>query len=362
MYLPPRRRAATSAKLQAGNSKSRDYTRGMALPSTMSAIAITGVGGPEMLQFTSRPVPAPGAGEVLIQVEAIGVCRPDSLQRQGMHPPPPGAPRDIPGLEVAGKVVVVGPGVPEWKVGDAVCALLPGGGYAQFATCPWQQLLPVPQNWTAQEASTLPENAFTSWDNIFTRGKLRAGETILVHGGTSGLGSLTIQLARAFGARVLATAGSDEKCAACVKFGAEAAFNYRSGDWAPWVLEQTGGKGVEIAMDIVGHEYVQRTLSVLALEGRLVHLATQGADKRATIDMRTVLQKRLTILGSAMRWRTPDEKGRITKGLREQVWPRLAARSPVFPIVDSVHPLAEAARVHEFFDRSAHIGKIVLVP
>jgi NADPH2:quinone reductase len=334
----------------------------MPLPKTMSAVVITGVGGPEVLQLATRPVPEPGVGEVLIQVEAIGMCRPDSLQRQGMHPPPPGAPKDIPGLEVAGKIAAVGAQVPEWKLGDAVCALLPGGGYAQYATCAWQQVLPMPANWTAQEASTLPENAFTSWDNVFTRGRLAAAETILVHGGTSGLGSLTIQLARAFGARVLATAGSDAKCAACLKIGAQAAFNYRSGDWAPWVLEQTGGRGVDVAMDIVGREYVQRSLSVLAVDGRLVHLATQGADKRATIDMRTVLQKRATILGSAMRWRTPGEKGRIASGLRTQVWPKLAARDPVFPIVDSVHPLAEAAKAHAYFDSGAHVGKIVLVP
>lgn len=328
----------------------------------MKAIVITGIGGPEVLRLEDRPVPAAGPGEVLIKVEAIGVCRPDSLQRQGMHPPPPGAPKDIPGLEVAGTIAALGAGVSGWKENDAVCALLPGGGYAQYATCPWQQLLPLPQNWTAIEAATLPENAFTSWDNVFTRGRLRAGETILVHGGTSGLGSLTIQLAKAFGARALATAGSDAKRDACLKIGAEAAFNYRAGDWAPWVLEQTGGRGVEVVMDIVGRDYVQRSLSVLAVEGRLVHLATQGADKTAVIDMRTVLQKRATIVGSAMRWRTPAEKGAIASSLREQVWPKLAARNPVLPLVDSTHPLADAAKVHEYFDRGSHVGKIVLIP
>lgn len=328
----------------------------------MNAIVITRVGGPEVLRLEDRPVPTPGAGEVLIRVEAIGVCRPDSLQRQGMHPPPPGAPADIPGLEVAGAIAALGEGVKGWKAGDAVCALLPGGGYAQFATCAWQQLLPVPDNWTAVEAATLPENAFTSWDNVFTRGRLRAGETLLVHGGTSGLGSLTIQLAKAFGARVLATAGSDAKRDACLKIGADAAFNYKSGDWAPWILERTGGRGVDVVMDIVGRDYVQRSLSVLATEGRLVHLATQSADKSATIDMRMVLQKRATIVGSAMRWRSPAEKGAIAAGLREQVWPKLAARKPVFPLVDSTHPLADAARVHEYFDRGAHVGKIILIP
>lgn len=334
----------------------------MALPATMAVVEIARIGGPEVLRPASRPVPQPAPGEVLIQVEAIGVCRPDSLQRRGMHPPPPGASPDVPGLEVAGRIAVLGAGVAGWKAGDAVCALLPGGGYAQFATSAQEQLLPVPTNWTAIEAATLPENAFTSWENIFRRGRLAAGETILVHGGTSGLGSLTLQLARAFGARTLATAGSDEKCAACLRIGAEAAFNYKSGDWAPWALEQTGGRGVDMVMDIVGGNYVQRSLSVLAIDGRLVHLATQGPDKTAVVDMRTLLQKRATILGSALRWRTPAEKGLIAAGLREQVWPKLPGRAPVFPLVDSVHPLAEAAKVHEYFDRGAHVGKIVLVP
>jgi putative PIG3 family NAD(P)H quinone oxidoreductase len=328
----------------------------------MRAVEITRIGGPEALRVATRPVPAPGAGEALIQVEAIGVCRPDSLQRQGMHPPPPGAPTDIPGLEVAGKIAALGAGVPGWNAGDAVCALLPGGGYAQYATCAHQQLLPIPRSWSAVEAATLPENAFTSWENVFRRGRLAAGETILVHGGTSGLGSLTIMLARAFGARVLATAGTDAKCEACLKIGAEAAFNYRSGDWAPWVLERTGGRGVDVVMDIVGRDYVQRSLSVLAIDGRLVHLATQGPDKTAVIDMRTVLQKRATILGSALRWRSPAEKGEIARGLLDKVWPLLPARFPVYPLVDSVHPLADAAKVHEYFDAGRHVGKIVLVP
>ena len=333
----------------------------MSLPEAMNAVEISRTGPPEVLRMTRRPVPAPGAGEVLIRVEAIGVCRPDSLQRRGMHPPPPGA-SDIPGLEVAGTLESIGSGVNGWRTGDAVCALLPGGGYAQYATAPQEQLLPVPANWTMIEAATLPENAFTSWDNVFHRGRLAAGETILVHGGTSGLGSLTIQLARAFGARALATAGSDAKCAACLKIGAEAAFNYKSGDWAPWVMQQTGGRGVDVVLDIVGRDYVQRSLSVLATDGRLVHLATQGEDKTATVDMRVLLQKRGTILGSSLRWRSPAEKGLIAAGLRDEVWPKLAARDPISPLVDSVHPLADAAKVHEYFDSGAHVGKIVLVP
>ena len=338
------------------------YAARMTTPATMDAIEIEGMGPQGRLRPAKRPVPAPGAGEVLIRIEAIGVCRPDSLQRRGQHPAPPGAPPDIPGLEAAGKIESLGGGVTGWKVGDAVCALLPGGGYAQFATCAQEQLLPVPANWTAIEAATLPENAFTSWENVFRRGRLSAGETILVHGGTSGLGSITIQLARAFGARAIATAGSDEKCAACVRIGAEAAFNYKSGDWAPWVLEKTGGRGVDMVMDIVGRDYVQRSLAVLAIDGRLVHLATQGADKTAVVDMRTLLQKRATILGSALRWRAPAEKGLIAAGLRDEVWPKLGAKDPVFPLVDSVHPLADAQQVHEYFDAGRHVGKIVLVP
>ena len=337
------------------------YRAPMATQATMRAIEISKVGGPEVLRVATRPVPVPRAGEVLIRVEAIGVCRPDSLQRRGQHPPPPGA-SDIPGLEVAGTIESLAEGVQGWQAGDRVCALLPGGGYAQFATCAQEQLLPIPEHWTAVEAATLPENAFTSWENVFRRGRLAAGETILVHGGTSGLGSLTIQLARAFGARPYATAGSDEKVAACLKIGAEAAFNYRAGDWVPWILEQTGRRGVDVAMDIVGRDYVQRSLSVLAIDGRLVHLATQGPEKTAVVDMRTLLQKRGTILGSALRWRTPAEKGVIAAGLREHVWPKLAARQPVFPLVDSVHPLADASRVHEYFDAGRHVGKIVLVP
>ncbi len=333
----------------------------MALPATMKVVEITRVGPPEVLRVASRPVPAPGAGEVLIRVAAIGVCRPDSLQRRGMHPPPPGA-SDIPGLEVAGSVESVGPGVTAWRAGDAVCALLPGGGYAQFATAAQEQVLPVPASWTTTEAATLPENAFTAWENVFRRGRLAAGETILVHGGTSGLGSLTIMLARAFGAHALATAGTDAKCEACLRIGAEAAFNYKAGDWGPAVLEKTGGRGVDMVLDIVGRDYVQRSLEGLATDGRIVHLATQGPDKLATIDMRMLIQKRGTILGSALRWRSPAEKGVIARGLLEQVWPLLPARSPIYPLVDSVHPLADAAKVHEYFDSGRHVGKIVLVP
>lgn len=327
----------------------------------MNVVEISQFGPPSVLRGATRPVPAPAPGEVLIRVEAIGVCRPDSLQRRGMHPPPAGA-SDLPGLEVAGTVAALGDGVARWKPGDAVCALLPGGGYAEFAIAPQQQVLPIPPNWTAIEAATLPENAFTVWDNVFRRARLAAGEILLVHGGTSGIGSMAIMLARAFGASAIATAGSERKCEACVRIGAASAINYKTTDFVPAVMEKTGGRGVDVAVDIVGRDYVQRSLDVLALEGRLVHLATQGPDKRATIDMSTLLKRRATIIGSSLRHRTPDQKGEITTGLLAQVWPKLGARSPIAPLVDSVHPLKDAAKVHEYFDSGAHIGKIVLVP
>ena len=333
----------------------------MQLPASMNAVEIVNIGPEGQLRTTQRAVPRPQRGEVLIRVEAIGVCRPDSLQRRGMHPPPAGA-SDLPGLEVAGTIVDVAEGVRGCTQGDAVCALIPGGGYAEYAVSPYQTVLPIPENWTAVEAATLPENFFTVWDNVFRRARLAAGEIVLAHGGTSGIGSTAIMLARAFGARALATAGSDKKCEACLRIGAEKAINYRNTDFVPAVLEHTGGRGVDVVVDIVGRDYVQRSLDVLALEGRLVHLATQGPDKRATIDMSTLLRRRATMIGSALRHRTPDEKGTIAADLLEQVWPKLPARAAIAPLVDSVHPLKEAARVHDYFDSGAHIGKIVLTP
>ena len=333
----------------------------MSLPESMQAVEITEFGPPGVLRLARRPVPVPAEREVLIRVEAIGICRPDSLQRRGLHPPPPGA-SDIPGLEVAGTIASIGKLVSHWRVGDAVCALLPGGGYAEYAVAHELQLLPIPQNWSAAEAATLPENMFTIWDNVFRRGRLASGETLLVHGGASGIGSTAIMLGRAFGATVLATAGSDAKCAACTRIGAAAAINYKTTDFVPVVMEKTGGRGVDVVVDIVGRDYVQRSLDVLALEGRLVHLATQGPDKRATIDMSTLIRKRATILASALRWRAPEAKGLIAAGLLEQVWPKLPARAPIAPLIDSVHPLKDVVRVHEYFDSGAHIGKIVLVP
>ena len=327
----------------------------------MNVMEISQFGPPNVLRLARRPVPAPAHGEVLIRVEAIGVCRPDSLQRRGLHPPPPGA-SELPGLEVAGTVAALGSGVSRWQVGDAVCALLAGGGYAQYATAPQQQILPTPENWSAVEAATLPENMFTVWDNVFTRARLKAGETLLVHGGTSGLGSTAIMLARAFGAEAIATAGTDAKCETCLRIGARAAINYKSTDFVPVVLENTGGRGADVVIDIVGRDYVQRSIDALAIDGRIVHLATQGPEKRATIDMNTLIRRRGTIIASTLRWRTPDEKGAIAQGLLQHVWPKLPARAPIAPLIDSVHPLKDAARVHEYFDSGVHTGKIVLIP
>lgn len=327
----------------------------------MNAVEISEIGPPSVLRIAKRPVPAPAEGEVLIKVEAIGVCRPDSLQRRGMHPPPPGV-SDIPGLEVAGTIVALGRNVSNWTVADKVCALLAGGGYAEYATAPQQQVLPIPENWSAADAATLPENAFTVWDNVFRRARLAPGEILLVHGGASGLGSLAIMLARAFGAHAIATAGSEAKCQACLRIGAQLAINYRTRDFVPAVMDHTRDRGADVVIDIVGGDYVQRSLEVLAVEGRLVHLATQGSDKRATINMNTLIHRRGTIVASHLRSRTPDEKGIIAKDLLRHVWPKLPARDRVTPLIDSVHPLADVARVHEYFDSGAHIGKIVLVP
>jgi putative PIG3 family NAD(P)H quinone oxidoreductase len=343
--------------------ESRRFSLGteMPLPASMNAVEIVNMGPEGTLRVTKRAVPRPKPGEVLIRVEAIGVCRPDSLQRRGMHPPPMGE-SDLPGLEVAGRIVDVTADVRRWKPDDAVCALLPGGGYAEYAVAPQQTVLPIPRNWSAVDAATLPENFFTVWDNVFRRARLAAGEILLAHGGTSGIGSSAIMLARAFGARALATAGSDKKLEACLHIGAEMAIHYRNVDFVAAVMRHTDGRGVDVVVDIVGRDYVQRSLDVLALEGRLVHLATQGADKHATLDMSTLLKRRATIIGSALRHRTNDQKGEIAAGLLEHVWPKLPARAAIAPLVDSVHPLKDAARVHEYFDSGAHIGKIVLTP
>jgi NADPH:quinone reductase len=320
----------------------------------MTAIEIAEPGGPSVLRPVERSVPAPADGEILIRISAAGVNRPDIMQRQGKYPPPPGA-SDIPGLEVAGTIVR---GAGRWRDGDEVCALVAGGGYAEFAAVPVPQILPTPAGMDAVHAAAVPETYFTVWTNLFDRGGLQAGEHLLVHGGTSGIGTTAIQLAREFGARVYATAGSDTKCAAAVVLGAAAAFNYRTEDFVERVLEATGGRGVDIVLDIVGGDYLPRNLRCLATNGRLVQIGLQrGA--RAEIDLRLVLNKRLTVTGSTLRPRTPDEKGLIARQLEEHVWPLLAA-GKVRPQVDRTFPLREAAAAHRALESGDVIGKIVL--
>ena len=325
----------------------------------MRCIEIEEPGGPEVLRPAERPDPEPAAGELLIDVVAAGVNRPDVLQRQGAYPPPPGA-SDIPGLEVAGRVAAVGPGVSGWRTGDQVCALVAGGGYASRCAAPAAQCLPVPAGLTLIEAAAMPETCFTVWTNVFERGGLRAGETALFHGGTSGIGTTAIQLAVARGARAIATAGSDEKCAACLALGADHAINYRTTDFVAAVLAHTGGRGVDVVLDIMGGAYVARNLAALAMDGRLVQIGLMAGEPLATVDLRRLLGRRLTLTGSTLRARSVEEKGRIAAALLRVVWPLVAARR-VLPRVAATFPLAEAAAAHRLMESSAHIGKIVLV-
>lgn len=325
----------------------------------MRCIEIVEAGGPEVLRPADRPDPVAAAGELLIDVAATGVNRPDVLQRQGSYPPPPGA-SDIPGLEVAGRVASVGAGVTGWKPGDEVCALVAGGGYAERCVAPAPQCLPVPAGLTLVEAAALPETFFTVWTNVFERGHLQAGETALFHGGTSGIGTTAIQLAVARGARALATAGSDEKCAACVALGAEHAINYRTSDFVAAVLAHTGGRGVDLVLDIMGGSYVARNLSILALDGRLVQIGLLEGEPLATVDLRRLLGRRLTITGSTLRARSVEEKGRIAAALLREVWPLVAARR-VLPRIAATFPLADASEAHRLMESSTHVGKIVLV-
>ncbi len=324
----------------------------------MIAIEIKEPGGPDVLVPSKRPVPEPAEGEVRIKVAAAGVNRPDAMQRQGKYPPPPGA-SDIPGLEVAGTIDAIGPGVGGWSVGDAVCALLSGGGYAEYAVAPAPQCLPVPRKLTMTAAAAVPETFFTVWTNVFDRGRLAVGESLLVHGGTSGIGTTAIQLAHARGSRVFATAGSDEKCAACVRLGAERAINYRTADFVSVLQDVTEGHGVNVVLDIIGGEYVARNLEVLAMDGRLVQIGTQ-AGARAEINLRPILTKRLTFTGSTLRPRSVAEKGALARRVHEQVWPLLESGA-VAPLIHATFPLREAAAAHRLLDSSAHVGKLVLV-
>jgi putative PIG3 family NAD(P)H quinone oxidoreductase len=322
----------------------------------MKAVEISSFGGPDVLRLVERPEPTPRAGEVLVRVAAAGVNRPDSMQRQGKYPPPPGV-TDIPGLEVAGTIADPN-GSLRWRQGDAVCALVAGGGYAELCVVPEPQCLPIPTGLPVSEAAAVPETFFTVWTNLFERGRLQRGETVLIHGGTSGIGTTAIQLARAFNARAFATAGSDEKCDACVALGAEAAFNYRREDFVERARQLTGGAGVDVILDIIGGEYVARNIDALAIEGRLVQIGLQGGAK-AQVNFVYVLQKRLTITGSTLRARTPEEKGRIARALEQHVWPLLAAGT-VKPIIHATFRLEHAADAHRMLDASTHVGKLVL--
>ena len=327
------------------------------LPELMTAIEITAPGGPEKLVPNRRPVPRPAPGEVLIKVAAAGVNRPDCLQRQGGYPPPPGA-SDIPGLEVAGTIAALGEGVEDWMIGDEICALLTGGGYAEYCTAPVPQCLPIPAGLTLQQAAALPETFFTVWSNVFDRARLQPGETLLVHGGTSGIGTTAIQLAKALGSRVFVTVGGAEKMQPCLDLGAERAIDYREEDFVQAVKELTRNRGVDVILDMVGGDYTQRNLSALAVEGRLVFIAfLRGA--KVELNLAPVMMKRLTVTGSTLRARPVEHKAPIARSLQHIVWPLLAG-GVVRPVIDRVFPLSEAAAAHALMESNRHIGKLLL--
>ncbi|UEM06987.1 NAD(P)H-quinone oxidoreductase (plasmid) [Skermanella rosea] len=329
----------------------------MAKPDTMTAIEITSPGGPEVLKPARRPVPDPGPGDILIEVHAAGINRPDVLQRMGKYDPPPGT-TDIPGLEVAGRVAEVGSEVTGWQVGDPVCALLTGGGYAEYCTAPAGQCLPIPEGMGMTEAAVVPETFFTVWSNVFDRGRLQPGENFLVHGGTSGIGTTAIQLAKAFGARVFATAGGPEKCRACAELGADRAIDYHQEDFVQVVKEATGGKGVDVILDMVGGDYLPRNVDALAPDGRHVSIAFLRGGK-VPVNFFPVMLKRLTMTGSTLRSRPTADKAVIADHLLQRVWPLLAERR-VRPVLHKVFPLAQAADAHSLMESNRHIGKIAL--
>ncbi len=328
-----------------------------ALPETMRYIKQDGAGGPEVLVPDNRPLPEPAEGEVLVEVAAAGVNRPDCMQRSGNYPPPPGA-SDILGLEIAGTVVAVGPGVPETELGRKVCALVTGGGYAEYCTAARDLCLPLPEGYDMVRAGALPETFFTVWTNVFQRGRLVSGEDVLIHGGSSGIGTTAIQLASHFGARVFATAGNAEKCAFCEELGADAAINYREEDFVARIKELTGGAGVDLILDMVGGPYLAKNLSCLALEGRLVQIAFLKGSK-VEFDFLPMMMRRLTITGSTLRPRTVAQKKLIADDLLDKVWPLLSGGT-VAPVIHKVFPLEEAAEAHRLMESSRHIGKIML--
>ena len=323
----------------------------------MIAISIAKPGGPDVLQPIDIPIPQPGRREVLIRVAGAGVNRPDMLQREGKYPPPPGA-SDTPGLEISGVITTCGPDVERWREGDEVCALVSGGGYAEYCVAPEAQCLSIPPKVDRVSAGAMPETFFTVWTNVFDRGRLRRGESFLVHGGTSGIGTTAIQMARAFGARVFATAGSDEKCAACERLGAERAINYKKEDFSPVLMSLTDGAGIDVILDMVGAPYFSRNVDLLALDGRLVEIAVLGGAK-AEINLVRLLRQRITVTGSTLRSRSVEEKGAIGAAVERAVWP-LVESGEVRPIVYATFPLTQAAEAHRLMESGGHIGKIVL--
>ena len=327
------------------------------IPKQMQVVEISAPGGPEALRIATQPVPAPKAGEVLIKVAAAGVNRPDVLQRMGRYPVPAGA-SPLPGLEVAGTIAATGGVEIEWKIGDSVCALTPGGGYAEYCIAPASNCLPIPKTLSALEAASLPETFFTVWTNVFDRARLQPGETLLVQGGSSGIGVAAIQIAHARGHRVFATAGSAEKCAACEKLGAERAINYKTEDFVEIVKASTAGKGVDVILDMVGGNYVPKEIKCLAEDGRMVFIASLGGVK-AEIDIFEIQRRRLVITGSTLRPRPVEFKGAIAKSLREKIWPLIEA-GRIKPVVYKTFPLAQASEAHRLMESSQHIGKIVL--
>jgi len=327
------------------------------IPTSMTVIGIRAPGAPEMLVPEQRPMTLPGEGEVLVKVAAAGVNRPDVMQRMGLYPPPKGA-TDIPGLEIAGEVVTLGAGATRFKLGDQVMALVVGGGYAEYCPAYESHCLPVPASLPITQAAAVPETFFTVWYNTFERGGLKAGETLLVHGGSSGIGTAAIQLAKAFGAKVITTAGSAEKCEACRKLGADLAINYKTEDFVAATKAATGGKGAEVILDMVGGDYIERNYEAAAVEGRVVQIAFQGSPK-ATVDFRRIMLKRLTHTGSTLRARSVADKAAIARAVETNVLPLLAS-GRVRPVMDSTFPLRKAADAHARMETSAHIGKIVL--
>jgi NADPH2:quinone reductase len=330
----------------------------MSLPATMTVIAIRAPGGPEMLVPEERPVPMPGPGEILVKVAAAGVNRPDVMQRLGLYPPPKGT-TDIPGLEIAGTVAGCGDGITRWKAGDAVTALVVGGGYAQYCVAVEGHALPIPAELTPVAAAAIPETFFTVWHNVFERGGLKPGETLLVHGGSSGIGTTAIQLAKRFGARVIVTAGSAEKCAACRELGADLAINYKTEDFVAATKQATESKGADVILDMVGGDYVERNYEAAAIEGRIVQIAFMGSPKASVNFMRLML-KRLHHTGSTLRSRPNADKEAIARAVEANAWPLLAA-GKVRPVIDRTFSLSEAAAAHARMESSQHIGKIVLV-